>query len=46
MEAGKSKVVQVGVDGESSQVERVLYENEVEVKREVIYDESCHRANS
>ena len=39
MEAGKSKVVQVGVDGESSQVERVLYENGVEVKREVIYDE-------
>lgn len=39
METGKTKVVQVGVDGESSQVERVLYENGVEVKREVIYDE-------
>ncbi|WP_303866572.1 3D domain-containing protein [Acetobacterium wieringae] len=39
MEVGKTKVVQVGVDGESSQVERVLYENGVEVKREVIYDE-------
>lgn len=39
MEAGKTKVVQVGVNGESSQVERVLYENGVEVKREIIYDE-------
>ena len=39
MEAGKNKVIQVGVNGESSQVERVLYENGVEVKREVIYDE-------
>lgn len=39
MEVGKTKVVQVGVDGESSQVERVLYENGVEVKREIIYDE-------
>ncbi|OXS24395.1 MAG: hypothetical protein BI182_06810 [Acetobacterium sp. MES1] len=39
MEVGKTKVVQAGVDGESSQVERVLYENGVEVKREVIYDE-------
>ena len=39
MEAGKTKVIQVGVNGESSQVERVLYENGVEVKREIIYDE-------
>jgi len=39
MEVGKSKTVQVGVDGESSQVERVLYENGVEVKREIIFDE-------
>lgn len=39
LEVGKTKVVQVGVDGASSQVERVLYENGVEVKREVISEE-------
>lgn len=39
MEVGKTKVVQVGVNGESSQVERVLYENGMEVKREIIFDE-------
>jgi len=39
METGKTKLIQVGVDGESSQVERVLYENGVEVKREIIFDE-------
>lgn len=39
LEVGKTKVIQVGVDGASSQVERVLYENGVEVKREVISEE-------
>ena len=39
LESGVTKVVQVGVDGVSSQVERVMYENGVEVKREKIYDE-------
>lgn len=39
MEVGKTKIVQVGVDGTTSQVERVLYENGVETKREIIYEE-------
>jgi uncharacterized protein YabE (DUF348 family)/3D (Asp-Asp-Asp) domain-containing protein len=39
LEAGKTKVVQVGVNGESSVVERVLYEDGIETKREVIYDQ-------
>lgn len=39
LESGITKVVQVGVNGVSSQVERVMYENGVEVKREKIYDE-------
>ena len=39
LEVGKTKVVQVGVDGASSRVERVLYENGVEVKREVVSEE-------
>lgn len=39
MEVGKTKVLQVGVDGTTSQVERVLYENGVETKREIIFEE-------